>query len=60
LLQIQDSQSRGDDEMNGEREIRLSIQEVDAILKKANLVSSKEVVSEIRIEPGELIIKAVR
>jgi len=46
--------------MNGEREIRLSIQEVDAILKKANLVSSKEVVSEIRIEPGELIIKAVR
>jgi hypothetical protein len=43
--------------MEDEREIRLSIEEFEAALKKSNLVTSKEVACEARIEPGELVIK---
>ena len=46
--------------MENEREIRLSIKEVETTLKNAKLVTAKEVVNEVRIEPGELAIKAVR
>ena len=46
--------------MEGEKEIRLSIEEFEAVLKKAKLVTSKEVVYETYIEPGELVIKVVR
>lgn len=46
--------------MEDERKIRLSIEEFEAALKKAKLVTSKEVISEVRIEPGELVIKVVR
>jgi len=46
--------------MEDEREIRLTIEEFDAVLKKAKLITSKEFVYEARIEPGELIIKAVQ
>jgi len=46
--------------MEDEKEIRLSIEEIEAALKNAKLVTSKEVVHEVRIEPGELIIKVVR
>ena len=46
--------------MKDEKEIRLSMEEFEAALKKANLVTSKEVVWEARIEPGELVIKVVR
>ena len=46
--------------MEGEKEIRLSIEEFETTLKKAKLVTSKEVVWEARIEPGELVIKVVR
>ena len=46
--------------MENEKEIRLSIEELEAAFKNARLVTSKEVVNEVRIEPGELIIKVVR
>ena len=46
--------------MEDEKEIRLSIEEFEAALKKAKLVTSKEVINEVRIEPGELVIKVVR
>lgn len=46
--------------MEDEKKIRLSIEEFEAVLKKAKLVTSKEVINEVRIEPGELVIKVVR
>jgi len=46
--------------MEDEKEIRLSIEEFEAALKNAKLVTSKEVVNEVRIEPGELVIKVVQ
>jgi len=46
--------------MKDEKEIRLSITELEAVIKKAKLITSKEVVNEVRIEPGELVIKVVR
>ena len=46
--------------MEDEREIRLSIEELEAALKKAKLVTSKETVYAAHIEPGELVIKVVR
>ncbi len=46
--------------MKDEKEIRLSIEELEAALKNAKLVTAKEVVNEVRIESGELVIKAVR
>lgn len=46
--------------MEDDKEIRLSIEEFEAALKKAKLITSKEVVWEARIEPGELVIKVVR
>jgi len=46
--------------MEGEKKIRLSIKEFEAVLKKTKLVTSKEAVNEVRIEPGELVIKVVR
>ena len=45
--------------MEDEKEIRLSIAELENALKNSNLVTSKEVVSEVRIEPGELVMKVV-
>ncbi len=45
--------------MEDEKEIRLSIEELESALKSAKLVASKEVVYEARIEPGELVIKVV-
>jgi hypothetical protein len=45
--------------MEKEREIRLSIEELQKLLKKSKLVKSKEAVYETRIEPGELVIKVV-
>ena len=46
--------------MEDEKEIRLSIEEFEAVLKKAKLVTSKGVVEKAWIEPGELVIKVVR
>ncbi len=46
--------------MENEKEIRLSIEEFEAVLKKAKLVTLKEVVEKAWIEPGELVIKVVR
>jgi hypothetical protein len=46
--------------MEGEKEIRLSIEEFEAALKKAKLITLKEVVYEAHVEPGELVIKVVR
>jgi hypothetical protein len=46
--------------MKDEKEIRLSIEEFEAALKKAKLVTSKEAVYEAHIEPGELVIKIVK
>lgn len=46
--------------MEDEREIRLSIEEFEAALKKAKLVTSKEVVYQAHIEPGEMVIRVVR
>ena len=45
--------------MEDEREIRLTVEEFEAALKKAKLVNSKETVYAARIEPGELIIKVL-
>ena len=46
-------------DMKDEREIRLSTEELETLLKKAKLITSKEAVYEARIEPGELVIKIV-
>lgn len=46
--------------MKGEKEIRLSVEEFETVLKKAKIVSSKEAVYRAWIEPGELVIKVVR
>lgn len=46
--------------MEDEREIRLSMEEFEAALKKAKLVTSKETVHTAHIEPGELVIKLSR
>ena len=45
--------------MEDEKEIRLSIEEFEAALKNTKLVTSKEVVKEAWIEPGELVINVV-
>jgi hypothetical protein len=46
--------------MEDEREIRLPIEEFEAALKKAKLVTSKETVYTAHVEPGELVIKVLR
>ncbi len=46
--------------MQKEKEIRLTIEEFEAALKKAKLVASKEAVYEAHIEPGEMVIKVAR
>ena len=46
--------------MKDEKEIRLSIEEFEAVLKKAKLLSPKEAVYKAWIEPGEMIIKVLR
>jgi hypothetical protein len=46
--------------MEGEKEIRLSVDELELVFKKAKLVTSKEAVYRVWIEPGELVIKVVQ
>lgn len=46
--------------MNNERELRLSLEELQTFLKNAKLVKANEVVYQARIEPGELVIKVVK
>jgi hypothetical protein len=43
-----------------EKEIRLSMEEVEKILKKAKLLGANEAISQIHIEPGELIVTIVK
>ncbi len=43
-----------------ERELRLSLEELQASLRCAKLVKGKEIVYEARIEPGELVVKIVK
>jgi hypothetical protein len=53
-------QNGGNEGMEDEKELRLSIEELEAALKSAKLVTSKEVINEVRIEPGELVVRVVR
>jgi len=46
--------------MGNERELRLSLEELQTLLKNAKLVKANEAVYEARIEPGELVIKVVK
>ncbi len=46
--------------MGKERELRLTMEQIDTLLKKAKLVKTNEAVHRIWIEPGELIIEIVR
>ena len=46
--------------MEDEKKIRLSIEEFEAALKKAKLVTLNEVVNRVWIEPCELVINIVR
>jgi len=46
--------------MEDEKEIRLSIEEFEAFLKNAKLVTLNEAVNRVWIEPGELVINIVR
>jgi len=46
--------------MEDGKEIRLSIEELEATLKIAKLLTSEEVVHAAWIEPGEMVIKAVQ
>jgi len=46
--------------MENERELRLSLEELQTLLKKSKLVKANEVLYEARIEPGELVIKVVK
>lgn len=50
----------GMEAMEEEREIRLLMQEIEALLKNTKLIALEEAVYEVRIEPGELVIKLVR
>jgi len=43
-----------------ERQLRLSIAELEDILEKVDLIDGGEAISEVRIEPGELIITIVQ
>ena len=43
-----------------DRQIRLTIEEFEAVLKKAKLVTLKEAVHDAHVEPGELVINVVR
>ncbi len=43
-----------------ERELRLTIEELQTILKKAKLVKVNEEVYRARIEPGELVVTVVK
>ncbi|MFH1560733.1 MAG: hypothetical protein ABID84_04925 [Chloroflexota bacterium] len=45
--------------MDNERELRLSIEDLQTFLKKAKLVKANEFVYQARIEPGELVIKVL-
>jgi hypothetical protein len=44
----------------GEREIRLSTEELEKLLKKVKLIAPNEALYEARIEPGELVVKIIR
>ena len=46
--------------MEKERVLRLSIEELQTILKNAKIAKTNETVYEARIEPGELVVKLVR
>jgi len=46
--------------MKHEKEIRLTIEEFEAALKKAKLMTSKEAMHDAHFEPGELVIRIVR
>ena len=46
--------------MEDEKEIRLSIEELEALLKNAKLVTLNEALNRVWIEPGELVINVVR
>ena len=48
-----------DEIMEKEREIRLSMEEFEALLKDAKLIKSDEGVHRAWIEPGELVIAVV-
>jgi len=43
-----------------ERQLRLPIAELEDILEKVDLIDGGEAISEVRIEPGELIITIVQ
>ncbi len=46
--------------MEDEREIKLSVEEFEAVLKKAKVITSGEVLYSARTEPDQIVIKAVR
>jgi hypothetical protein len=46
--------------MENEKEIRLSLEELETLLKSARLIKAGETVYEARIEPGELVIRVVK
>jgi len=46
--------------MENEKEIRLSLEELETLLKNAKLINAGEAIHEVRIEPGELVLKAVQ
>ncbi len=46
--------------MATERELRLSMEAVYALLRKAGLITEEETVRRIRIESGKLIIEIVK
>lgn len=45
--------------MENEKEIRLPLEELETLLKNAKLIRANEAVYEVRIEPGELVIKVI-
>lgn len=47
-------------ENKGEREVRLSTEELETLLRKAKLITPSEALYEARIEPGELVVKITR
>lgn len=46
--------------MNNDRELRLSLEELQNLLKTTKLIKNNEVVHEAYIEPGELILKITK
>lgn len=48
------------EEENMEREVRLSLDQIERSLRDTKVIDDGDVITEARIEPGELVVKVVK